>query len=251
MKKTLTLVLGMMLFLSMIGFISAQVDNLGRYDRDQQVRIAQVCSDATYVTISSISSPNSTILIDNVNMTSSGSGEYYYLFLNTSQIGRYDVRGISDGCEKTFSFYFNIGGFTAIEIAIYIFFLLLCLSLTFLSAKLLKKNTMVKDINEDYNLYEMKKRNEGAFLINVLKKKTWIVGVFGIYLSILIFTVLFNQLIYNLVLTDLNQILKYVVLLMSWGLIPFVIFWFVYVIIFLYKTTANIMRYQFGKGVRK
>ena len=38
----------------------------------------------------------------------SNSGDFYYLFTNTSTLGRYDVRGISNGCEKTFATYFTI-----------------------------------------------------------------------------------------------------------------------------------------------
>ncbi len=41
-------------------------------------------------------------------MISAGSGEFYYLFNSTNLLGRYDVRGISDGCERTFATYFQI-----------------------------------------------------------------------------------------------------------------------------------------------
>ncbi len=84
------------------------LEDLGTFKQGETVRISQVCSDASYITLSSITFPNSTIAISNINMTSSGSGEFYYNFANTTDLGRYDVRGISDGCEETFVTYFEV-----------------------------------------------------------------------------------------------------------------------------------------------
>lgn len=89
-------------------FVSA-LDSFGTFKRCSNIRITQVCSDATYITITSISYPNSSLLVSNKNMTFSD-GEFYYN-LNSSQtceLGRYDVRGISDGCEKSFAAYFEV-----------------------------------------------------------------------------------------------------------------------------------------------
>lgn len=88
------------------GSISA-LDSIGTFQKQNPIRIVQVCSDATFINISSISYPNSSIAVENVEMVSSGSGGYYYDF-NTTIVGRYDVRGISDGCEKTFAIYFDV-----------------------------------------------------------------------------------------------------------------------------------------------
>jgi hypothetical protein len=66
----------------------------------------------------------------------------------------------------------------------------------------------------------------------------------------LLFVSLFNQLVYNLGFMDLDTILSNVVIVMSWGLIPFVIFWIGYLIITVYKTTEKVMRHQFG-GIRE
>lgn len=101
----LFLLVGLMLS---IPLISANLESLGIFSKDQEVRISQVCSDATYINISSITYPNSTTAVSNVEMISAGSGEFYYLFNSTNLLGRYDVRGISDGCEGTFATYFQI-----------------------------------------------------------------------------------------------------------------------------------------------
>lgn len=83
------------------------LDSLGTFKKGQQVRITQVCADATQVNITSISYPNSTPAAANIQMIKSGQ-EFYYWFYGTNVVGRYDVRGVSDGCEKTFATYFEI-----------------------------------------------------------------------------------------------------------------------------------------------
>jgi len=84
------------------------LDSLGVFKQNEPIRISQVCQDANYINISSISYPNSTVAVSNIAMVSAGSGEFYYEFINPSEIGRYDVRGISDGCDKTFAYYFDV-----------------------------------------------------------------------------------------------------------------------------------------------
>lgn len=86
---------------------SAQLDEFGTFKQGDEVRLSQVCSDATYINISGISYPNGTLALSNIEMTSSGSGEFYYNYNLTGSLGRYDVRGVSDGCEGTFATYFN------------------------------------------------------------------------------------------------------------------------------------------------
>lgn len=105
MKKIL---MCLMLGIFLLSFASASLNNLGTFKQNDVVNISQTCSDATYITISAITFPNSTTAVANINMTSQGSGRYYYEFKNTSTIGRYDFTGISDGCQETFATYFDI-----------------------------------------------------------------------------------------------------------------------------------------------
>jgi len=140
MKNKLLLI--MLLGLFLIGNVFA-LDNLGTFKVGDSVRISQVCNDATYITLSSITFPNSSTAIEQINMTSLGSGEFYYNFLNTSTVGRYDVRGISDGCENTFATYFEITpsgfvGSNVISFAIWFLFIIsiiLFLAFLFVNAK--------------------------------------------------------------------------------------------------------------------
>jgi hypothetical protein len=104
MKKILlTLILGMFL----LSFVSA-LETLGTFKQGEEIRISQVCSDATYINISSIAYPNSSVAVSNIEMTSAGSGEFYYDFSLTENTGEYQVRGISDGCEGTFATSFEV-----------------------------------------------------------------------------------------------------------------------------------------------
>lgn len=105
MKKIfMLLILGLFL----ISFTSA-LDSLGTFKQNQPVNITQICNDATYITISSLKFPNSTVALSPVNMTLTNSGNFYYEFSNTLEKGRYYVSGVSDGCTKVFATYFDIG----------------------------------------------------------------------------------------------------------------------------------------------
>jgi len=92
----------------LIGLATAQLETFGTFKQNQAIRISQVCSDATYINISSVSYPNSSVAVSGIEMTSAGNGEVYYDFNSATALGRYDVRGISDGCENTFAFYFDV-----------------------------------------------------------------------------------------------------------------------------------------------
>ena len=114
-KLLMFLVLGIFLLTPVMA-----LEGLGEFEQGEDIRIAQVCNDATYITISSITYPNSTTAVNGTNMTSAGSGEFYYDFNLTEELGRYDVRGISDGCEKTFATYFEVTPFGKLGVLIFL-----------------------------------------------------------------------------------------------------------------------------------
>lgn len=102
-KLFLLFIVGMFL----ISFTFA-LDNQGVGKQNTQFTIEQVCGNANYITLGTIQYPDKTVQVINANMTFVGGGAYQYNFSSTSQLGRYDVKGISDGCEGTFAFYFEI-----------------------------------------------------------------------------------------------------------------------------------------------
>ena len=129
---------------------------------------------------------------------------------------------------------------------VYLYFLSLCLTVTYLSARLFINNKMSKDTMTESQMYEKSKSNRFIYYMNILQRKLWIVGLFGIYLSLFVFSSLLEAVIVNMGLTDIDSILSYVNLGLAYGFIPFTIFWLGYIIITFYQSTVNIMKYQFG-----
>lgn len=140
---------------------------------------------------------------------------------------------------------------TPVQIPIYLFFMLLCLVLFYFSVRVLRNNPFSKDKMRSSDEYQMSKENKFMFYIHMLKKKFWIVGVFGIYLSFFLFVAILDLLVYNLGLSEIDRILLYVNNILAWGAIPFVLFWFIYLLIFFYKSFEDMMRHQFGVGRRE
>lgn len=106
MNKSI-IVLIAFIFISSVAALDT-IDTLGTFKQGQSVRIAQVCNNATWINISSLTAPNSSVLYSNIGMSLGGGKEFFFDFVNTSIVGRYDVRGISDGCDMTYHVYFNI-----------------------------------------------------------------------------------------------------------------------------------------------
>lgn len=106
MKRQI-LVLMILSILLVVPLVNA-LDDYAPVKQGEQITITQVCQGATYVNITSISYPNSSQALGSVVMSNLGSGGFEYNFTNTSALGRYDVRMISDGCENTFAVYFYV-----------------------------------------------------------------------------------------------------------------------------------------------
>jgi hypothetical protein len=256
-KEKVSILLMYVILLLILPFISAIIteQSLGQIKQGDSILLRQNCINITYSNITSISMNglNTQELIDSpLSMNIISNGYQTYSLSNSSLLGHYIVTGICDenGIVKSWIYDYDVTPLGFIlslgQVFIYLFFLFICLSITFFSIRLFKKNKYSKDTVKSSELYEMKKRNEFLYYTTVIKKHFWIIGVFGVYLSLLIFTALLNQLVYTLGLTELNNILQYVVLGFAWGLIPFTIFWFVWLIIIFYKSTTEIMKYQFG-----
>lgn len=86
--------------------------------------------------------------------------------------------------------------------------------------------------------------------MKVLGNKLYIFGIFGIYIFMLLFMVFFSKIVFLLNITEFYEISKVTLLLLSWGLIPFVLFWGGYLILVFYNATEKILHYQFG-GIKR
>ena len=130
MKKINFVLLTILIMFFLSGsLISARIEESPPATQYETYRVKQVCEDATYINISSITYPNSTIAFSNIKMTGVGSGEFYFDLNKTDTLGRMDYTGISDGCTKTFASYFMVtpSGNSGYTYAIFIVFIVLFL----------------------------------------------------------------------------------------------------------------------------
>lgn len=103
--------------LFLIGIVSAEANPcgstnsfLGEFGQAEEITLKQVCDACTYVNISAVTYPNSSVEVINAEMTKSGI-DYYYDFINTNDLGcySYSVYGDKDGGFDTEVFDFKIG----------------------------------------------------------------------------------------------------------------------------------------------
>lgn len=255
-KKEGKLILAFIILLVLLEFVSASdVQTLGKVKINDSILLKQNCVNVTYVNITSISVvgiQNAEMIPKQQNMTLVYNGYQTLLFSNNTLLGQYIVTGTCDenGDVKSWSYDYEVTPtgtiISSVQIVIYIFFLLICITITIFSSLLFHKNRMSKDTMDGKEMYELKKRNEVKFYGQLMKKKMWIVGLFGIYLSLLLFIAILGQLLYNIGLQDLFNITFNFVYIMAWGAIPFSIFWIAWLIISFWTSTVEIMRYQFG-----
>lgn len=112
MKKqnTLSIIVGFFLVFTLMFFpmINATETDMGNFFQNKEIRISEICSNSTSANITSITYPNSSLAVQNVEMNKTGFGEYYYIFSETSELGEYNVNGIINGCENDFELSFNV-----------------------------------------------------------------------------------------------------------------------------------------------
>lgn len=199
-----------------------------------------------------ISYPNTSILVNNKLM-----GENYYPKYNYSMpalmtLGTYSGRQVccgAAGCsDYDFNFKVTANGTETNLITglVYLFFLTLVGILLYASGYLTVKNPMANDSLSDNDRYELYKNKKMQFYLNLIKKKLWIVGVFGVYLSLFLFTAILGTLLINLNSLDLYPLLDSINQILAWGAIPFIIFWFVYILFTFFNSVTDIVRHQFG-----
>ena len=89
------LFLSIFLALILINFACASEQSLGTFKQDTCISLLQTCSNCSFVNITSLIQPNSSIIINNVEMTQSGT-DYSYTFCNTQLLGNYIYNTLGD-----------------------------------------------------------------------------------------------------------------------------------------------------------
>lgn len=156
MESHLTKIRVMLLALMLIGmttFVLAEVNTFGSYQKGTDVVIRQTCASCTYVNVT-VSYPNSTLAVSNVEMTNEGGGTWTYVFNKTRDQGRYDVTGSGDLDGSATSFevlYFDINeyGIPASQFALYtvLYLILLFASYVFFYKFATNNGGKIKDPN--------------------------------------------------------------------------------------------------------
>ena len=97
--------------LLLISLTSATQESLGTFKVGEEVKLKQICGTCTYNNITSISYPNSTISLSDLEMTKRGTEYNYTLSGNyTSALGEYIVNGVGDlgGTNTSWAYTFEI-----------------------------------------------------------------------------------------------------------------------------------------------
>lgn len=105
-KKTFIFLLVFAMIFLFSNVQASTLDSLGSTKVNEPYQFCQICSDASYITLSSIKTPTTNVIID-TNMTTNGTGQFCYVYTPT-EIGRYDFKGVSDGCENDFATYVEV-----------------------------------------------------------------------------------------------------------------------------------------------
>jgi hypothetical protein len=105
------ILIGIVLVLCVLPVVTAeqQIAKLGTFKQGECVQLMQTCANCTYVSISSVLYPNSTIALGDTSMSKSGI-EYTYSFCSTNVTGSYIVNGYGDidGVVDIFSYTFEV-----------------------------------------------------------------------------------------------------------------------------------------------
>lgn len=250
MQNSKKLSIGILLVLGIFilsSFVLAEDYNSHQLNRDLEYSFTS--NNASQCNITSGNTPYGII---NINQVADKIGQTFFINIkggNFTFLGDYCFNIVcSDGQNiATGSVCRNITNdgseMTLPSILLYILLLVFCLGMVYLSGKLYMKNPPEDD---EVKLFRTKQKNGFMYYIELMKKKFYIVGSFGVYLFLLLFVVILNQVFFSIGLNELNELVKYTIIVLSWGLIPFTLFWCVYVLWSFYRTTEKILRHQFG-----
>lgn len=84
-----------LIFVFLAAGVMADVQTLGTFKQGECVELSTICADCTYVNLTTVILPNSTVLSYHTNMTKSGTS-FTYSFCNTNQLGEYIYNTLGD-----------------------------------------------------------------------------------------------------------------------------------------------------------
>jgi len=217
------LLLSLLVFTLLISFSSA-LDSLGTKQINEEFRFCQVCSDSTYITLSSIVTPNSTLIL-NTNMSSEGSGQYCYNY-TADQIGRYNFLGISDGCENTFAVYADVN-LSGVEntITLIIADIFIILSISLLIFILHSKYKNVSKSESTLKLAESHNGNWGRTFIKTLANNLMNNSFLWYYSLGWLLLIVFKDLVFNFNGAEVYRFFLFALDIYSFGFFLIIVVW--------------------------
>lgn len=176
-KLVLVMLLGVLL-IGIASAVSCGDNSLGTFKQGEVINLRQTCDTCTYVTLSSVIYPDSTIISINTNMTKTGI-DYNYTFTNLSNSGGYyyTVFGDKDGniSTETFCFEVTVNGKEGVsqgQSGLYIFILILAIVLcgvSFLFAIKIEGGKYKKDDeNKIIGINDLRNLRLGLFFFSYL-----------------------------------------------------------------------------------
>jgi hypothetical protein len=247
MKKNVIFFIFLILIITPL--FSSYQESLGIVKQNDNINLIQTCYGASSGNVTRIIYPDKTFAVNSNKVMTKIGDNFNWTFSNTSQLGQYLVYGICDSQVWQYDFEVTPDGtkLTGYSISFYIFILIILATLIYLSF-----HYSLPDMEKpnEYELYTKSSGNKFVFFMKVLGNKLYIFGIFGIYIFALLFMVFFSKIVFLLNITEFYEISKVTLLLLSWGLIPFVLFWGGYLILVFYNATEKILHYQFG-GIKR
>lgn len=223
--KNKLIISSLFLFLFLMSFVSSSTLTSYKSQKvDVEFNFTQTCQDATFITLSTIITPNSTEIIT-LNMTSVGGGSFIYNY-TPSQIGRYDFTGISDGCLKTFAVYVDVTadgkiydtGDSLIRIFVAIFFILMMLGF-YRSSKNINYDQWYEKIKEKYITRNFVKWSLAAIGFNIMKNGFIIYFILGLPIMLILTDLVFIYNITAIALYMQSLLYIYIVLVIVLGVV--------------------------------
>ena len=101
----------LILLLAIMPLASATISDFGEYRQGMSINLIQVCSNCTWINISSVLAPDSSLILSNVIMTEKGYTFNYTLDSSkTQKLGTYQVTGVGDenGIPSEWSYTFEV-----------------------------------------------------------------------------------------------------------------------------------------------
>lgn len=224
MKKSI-LFITFILSVFLMSFISGST--LTQYSSkpvDEEFNFTQNCYDASYITLSTIITPNSTEVI-NTNMTSIGEGSFLYNYTPT-QIGRYDFIGISDSCSNTFAVYvdttpngktYNTGD-SLIYIFVALFFIAMMIGFHKVS-KMVNYEKWYEEIKNKYITRNFVKWSLAAIAYNIMKNGFIVYFLLGLPIVLLLTDLVFLFNITSIALYMQSILYIYITLVVVLGVV--------------------------------